>query len=206
MLGIQHYASFIAAIVVFQAIPGAGTIAILHATARDGRAGGMGAVLGTLVGDLVFMIAAIAGVAAVMKANPALLRLLQLGGGLYLCWMGVGLWRASVSSVATDGGQRRTPAHAFRRALAVCLTNPKVVLFFFAFFPLFLTPGARPATLALMVLHVSVISLAWQTALVLIGNHVATRMRHLQWARKVAHRVAGVALVAFGVRLAVQHG
>ncbi|TPQ37195.1 LysE family transporter, partial [Cupriavidus pinatubonensis] len=68
MFDIQNYYSFLLAILVFQLIPGPGTIAILNATARNGVAAGMGAVLGTLLGDLAFMVAAVAGLAAVMKA------------------------------------------------------------------------------------------------------------------------------------------
>jgi hypothetical protein len=46
MFGIHHYASFVAAILIFQLVPGAGTLAILRATARDGFRAGMGAVCG----------------------------------------------------------------------------------------------------------------------------------------------------------------
>ena len=68
---------FIAAIVVFQLIPGPGTLAILNATARNGVGAGLGAVLGTLTGDFLFMVAAVAGLAAVMNANPAVFQALQ---------------------------------------------------------------------------------------------------------------------------------
>ena len=51
------YGSFIMAIVVFQVVPGAGTIAILNATARRGVGFGMSAVLGTLAGDFIYMLA-----------------------------------------------------------------------------------------------------------------------------------------------------
>ena len=53
MFGIEHYASFVLAIVLFQLIPGAGTLAILDATARRGMGAGTSAVIGTLVGDAV---------------------------------------------------------------------------------------------------------------------------------------------------------
>lgn len=54
MFDIQNYYSFLLAILVFQLIPGAGTIAILNATARNGVSAGLGAVMGTLLGDFVF--------------------------------------------------------------------------------------------------------------------------------------------------------
>ena len=72
MFDIQNYISFIAAILVFQLIPGPGTLAILNATARNGVKAGLGAVLGTLLADFLYMVAAVAGLAAVMQANPLL--------------------------------------------------------------------------------------------------------------------------------------
>ena len=87
MFEIQNYASFVAAIIVFQLIPGPGTLAILNATARNGIGAGLGAVVGTLLGDMVYMVAAIVGLAAVMNAHPALFQGLQWFGATYLGWM-----------------------------------------------------------------------------------------------------------------------
>ena len=61
MFGIQNYSNFILAIIVFQLIPGAGTVAILNATVRNGVGGGMKAVFGTLSGDFIYMLAAVPG-------------------------------------------------------------------------------------------------------------------------------------------------
>jgi len=79
------------------------------------------------------------------------------------------------------------------------------VLFFMAFFPLFLHPGARPATLGLMMVHVTVLSALYQTGLVLAGNAVARRLAAFPAARAVGTRLAGIALVAFGIRLALDN-
>ncbi len=83
MFGIHNYGSFIAAVLVFQLIPGAGTISILNATARNGMGGGMKAVFGTLSGDLVYMCAAVLGLAAILSAYPGVLAGAQ--------WIGAGV-------------------------------------------------------------------------------------------------------------------
>ena len=202
MLDIQHYGSFIVAILIFQAVPGAGTIAILDATARNGKRAGMAAVMGTLAGDLLFMVAAVAGLAAIMQAHPLIFRALQWSGVAYLLWLGVQLLR---KQAAMDGGApaRRVSARAaFRRAFLVSLTNPKVMLFFVAFFPFFLKPQASPATLLAMMLHVTVLSLLYQTALVSIGHRVARRCSALPGARTVTRRLAGLALIGLSIKLA----
>lgn len=202
MFEIQHYASFIGAILVFQLAPGPGTIAIVDATARNGVEAGFAAVAGTLLGDFIYMLAAVAGLAAVMQASPGLFAALQWLGAAYLCWIGIGLLRARIAG--DDGGNEpaKTPRVYFRQALAVSLTNPKVILFFVAFFPLFLRAESSAATLAAMMIHVSVISFAYQAVLVLAGNAVAHRLRAMPSARRLATRLAGLALLGFGLRLA----
>ncbi len=205
MFDIQNYTSFVLAVLVFQLIPGAGTIAILNATARHGISVGMAAVLGTLLGDLAMMLAAVAGLAATMQANPLLFSALQWFGAAYLCWMGLQLLRAPISAAPTTQNEQSSPRVYFRQALAVSLTNPKVILFFVAFFPLFIQPHASTLTLVAMMAHVTLLSLLYQAGLVLLGNGVATRLKNLPSARKIATRLAGLALIGFGLKLAANN-
>jgi threonine/homoserine/homoserine lactone efflux protein len=202
MFDIQNYGSFIAAIVVFQLIPGPGTLAILNATARSGVGAGLGAVLGTLAGDFLFMVAAAAGLATVMNAYPALFQALQWFGAAYLCWMGLQLLRARVAGDTATREPRRAASVYFRQAFAVSITNPKVVLFFVAFFPLFLRPDSSSLTLAAMMVHVTAISFLYQAGLVLAGNSIARKLEALPAARRIATRLAGAALIGFGIKLA----
>ena len=155
---IQNYTSFVLAVIVFQLIPGPGTIAILNATARNGIRAGSAAVLGTVAGDFVFMVAAVAGLAAIMHSNPVVFQALQWFGAAYLVWIGIQLLRAKVEGSAVVAEPKRSPAVYFRQAFAVSLTNPKVILFFVSFFPLFLTPDASPVTLGIMMAHVTLLS------------------------------------------------
>lgn len=205
MFEIQNYSSFVAAIIVFQMIPGPGTLAILNASARDGVAAGMGAVVGTLLGDLVYMVAAVAGLAAVMHAHPAIFSGLQWFGAAYLGWIGVQLLRQRVGKPQATPEARKSAGVYGRQAFAVSLTNPKVMLFFVAFFPLFLRADASSLTLLAMMLHVTALALLYQTGLVLLGNALAHKLSALPSARKLATRLAGLALVAFGIKLALDN-
>ncbi|WP_263833142.1 LysE family translocator [Sulfurospirillum oryzae] len=205
MFDIQNYYSFIGAILVFQLLPGAGTIAILNATARNGINAGLGAVFGTLLGDFVFMIAALAGLAAIMQQNPFLFELLQYFGSAYLIWLGIGLLRTKIEPEKTKIEPKKSAWIYLRQAFFVSITNPKVMLFFVAFFPLFLRTDATQTTLVAMILHVSLISFIYQTLLVLLGNTVARKLKAFPLARKVATRLAGFALVAFGIKLAINN-
>ncbi len=205
MLGIQNYGSFIMAIIIFQLIPGAGTITILNATARGGVGSGMKAVFGTLSGDFLYMLAAVLGLAAILSAYPGVLESAQWIGVAYLCWLGLKLIRTSVQ----DQPDETSPEHKgwawYRQALAVGLTNPKVIMFFMAFFPLFLSSESTPMTLLTLMVHVSAISCLYQTSLVLVGNAVSRRLSRWQYAKVIATRLAGIALIGFGVKLALNN-
>lgn len=201
MFDIQNYGSFLGAILLFQAVPGAGTIAILDATAREGRKTGMAAVAGTIVGDFIYMVAAATGLAAVLQASPFLFRGLQWFGSAYLFWMGVKLIRTKSEDGLTAEESTTSAWTYFRRASFVSLTNPKVILFFVAFFPIFMRPSASMMTLAVMMAHVSVLSLVYQGLLVMVGNEVADRLKTLPSSRAVATRVAGVALILLSIKL-----
>ena len=201
--GIGHYASFIAAVLVFQLVPGPGTIAILGATARGGHATGMAAVAGTLVSDFLYMLAAIAGLSALLLAYPQVFAALQWMGIVYLAWLGLQLLRQPLTPLGEAAQAPTGPARAFRQAFLVGLTNPKAILFFVAFFPLFLPAQASPLTLIALMVHVTVLSLLYQALLVVAGAAAARRLAHVRSARWLATRLAGVALIAFGVRLAL---
>ena len=189
------------AVVIFQLIPGAGTITILNATARKGVRSGMKAVLGTLLGDFIYMLAAVLGLAAILGAYPGILAGAQWIGVVYLCWIGWKLLRSSAKDQPIDMALEQEGWAYFRQALAVSLTNPKVIMFFMAFFPLFLNAESTPVTLLTLMVHVTAISFIYQTSLVLVGNLVARRLSRWQYARLVANRLAGAALIGFGIKL-----
>ena len=204
MFGIHNYTSFVAAIVVFQIIPGPGTLAILNATARHGVRSGMGAVFGTLTGDLLYMLGEVFALAAVLAARPVILSSLQWVGIVYLCWLGLKLLLSPIANDRAYAAPVQNHWTYFRQAFAVCLTNPKAVMFFMAFFPLFLTTDSHPRTLGVMMAHVSLISLIYQTGLVLVGNVVSVKLSRFQCAHVLARRLVGLGLLGFGIRLAVK--
>lgn len=206
MWGIHNYAGFIAAILGFQLVPGPGTLTILNATARSGIRSGMYTVFGTLAGDLVYMLGAVLGLAAVLTARPLLLSGLQWIGILYLMWLGVGLLRAPATGTETATARPPSGWDCFRQAFTVTLTNPKAIMFFMAFFPLFLAPDSPPVTLAIMMAHVTGLSLLYQAGLVLVGRAVAVRLARFPSAGLIARRTVGVGLIGFGLKLALQRG
>ena len=88
MFEIQNYFSFVLAIVAFQLLPGAGTLAILKASASNGVKSGMYAAVGILIGDFIFMSSAVLGLAAILQNYPWLFQYAQYLGVMYLIYLG----------------------------------------------------------------------------------------------------------------------
>ena len=88
MFGIADYGAFVAAIVLFLAIPGPGNLAIITSTAKGGVRAGMAACFGVIAADQALMWLAVAGVAGLLAAYPAAFAAVQWLGAAYLGWMG----------------------------------------------------------------------------------------------------------------------
>ncbi|MBT2767329.1 MULTISPECIES: leucine efflux protein LeuE [unclassified Stenotrophomonas] len=201
-MGIQDLWTFVVAVLVFLALPGPGTFTLLTATGRGGVRGGYTALFGLLLGDQILMWLAVAGVAALLRANPLVFHAVQYLGAAYLVWVGIGLLRPAPPSGET-GGIRLQPGHYFRQAVLISLLNPKAIIFYMAFLPLFIDPARHQGvvTFATMATLIFVLSLAYCSVLIGVGNLLRRRIIQHPRVGVLLKRVAGVFLIGFGVRL-----
>lgn len=200
MLGVADYPSFVVAVVVFLLIPGPGNLALVTSTSKGGVRGGLAATLGVIGGDQVLMWLAVAGVAALLAAWPPAFHAVQWLGATYLAWLGLRLLRAR------DGDrpvlQIRT-GHYFRQAFLITLLNPKAIVFYMAFFPLFVDPAAHAglATFALMAATIAVLTFLYGAVVTLATHRFAERLRASPAVARTLSRIAGLFMIGFGIKL-----
>ena len=202
MFGIQDYGAFVAAVIVFLAIPGPGNFAVITSTGKGRIRGGLAATFGIIAGDQVLMWLAVAGVAALLKANPAVFAAVQYAGAAYLAWLGFQMLRARPGGAPVLDIQ---PHHYFRQSLLITLLNPKAIVFYMAFFPLFVDPARHQGLLTfdVMAATIAVLALLYGLVVVLLTHFLAERLRASPVIGRVLEKIAGVFLVGFGVRLAL---
>ena len=204
-LGITDYPAFVVAILVFLALPGPGTLMLLASVGRGGMRGGVAAIGGLLLGDQVLMWLAALGVAAVLHAQPVLFKALQLAGAAYLIWIGARLILARTAASPAPVVDSQAPGSGyFRRALLVTVLNPKAIVFFMAFFPLFIDPATHRGwvTFAAMAITVAAVAAMYCLALCAGAQAIRARLRADPLIGRVLEKVAGVFIVGFGVKLA----
>ena len=202
MFAIADYPSFIVAVIVFLLIPGPGNLALVTSTGKGGLRGGLAATLGLIAGDQVLMWLAVAGVAALLAAYPPAFRGVQWLGAGYLAWLGLRML------LARPGDAPVLKIHAgryFRQALAITLLNPKAIVFYMAFFPLFVDP-ARPAglaTFAAMAATIAALTFVYGVVVSALTHRLAERLRADPRISRLMARAAGLFMIGFGVKLAL---
>lgn len=202
MFGIADYGAFVAAIVLFLAIPGPGNLALITSTGKGGVAGGLAATMGIIAGDQVLLWLAVAGVAALLAAYPAAFHAVQWLGAAYLAWMG---WQMLTAKPGQGPVLNIRPRHYFRQAAVITLLNPKAIVFYMAFFPLFVDPSRHQGatTFAAMAATIAALTFLYGLVAVLLTHFLAERLRARPWITRTLSKIAGVCLIGFGIRLAL---
>jgi leucine efflux protein len=202
MFGVADYGAFVAAIIIFLAIPGPGNLALITSTAMGGVRGGLAATLGVMAGDQVLMWAALAGLAALLITYPAAIHAAQWTGAAYLAWLGVRMLSAKPGTKPVLDIQ---PRQYFRQAASITLLNPKAIVFYMAFFPLFVDPARhqRWATFGAMAATIAALTFLYGLIVVVLTHQLAERLRANPLIGRVLEKIAGTLLVGFGIKLAV---
>lgn len=153
------FAAFAAATIALLLIPGPAIIYILNRSVSDGRQVGLAAVAGLEIGDLIQVIAAAAGLSAVIATSATAFNVVKWAGALYLIVTGIRtMWRPPAPIDPDQPGV--STRKAFRQGIVVNALNPKTALFFLSIFPQFVHPERGNAGLQSLALGVVFVVLA----------------------------------------------
>lgn len=202
MLGVTDYGAFVIAFIIVLAIPGPGNFALITATGKGGVKAGLAATCGVILGDQVLLWLAVAGVATLLAAYPAAFHVVQWAGAAYLAWLGLRMLMAKPSG--TPRTSRMDNGHYLRQTMMITLLNPKAIMFYMAFFPLFVDPVKHQGlvTFGFLAATVAVVTFLYGLIAVLLTHQLAERMRANPRIANLFERLAGACLVGFGIKLA----
>ncbi len=202
MFGIADYGAFVVAIIIFLAIPVPGNLALLTATGKGGVRSGLAATLGVIAGDQVLLWLAVAGLSALLINYPSLYSSIQWAGAAYLMGLGYSLFNAKPGDAPV---LNMKPDHYFRQALFITVLNPKAIVFYMAFFPLFVDPAIHLGvlTFAVMAATIAALTFVYGLVVVLLAHHLAERVRANPLASVMLNKIAGALLIGFGLKLAL---
>lgn len=202
MLGVTDYPAFVVAFIIFLLIPGPGNLVLISSTTKGGIRGGFAAALGVILGDQVLSWMALAGLAAVLATSPVAFAAVQWLGAIYLFWLGAKMLLAKPGAAPVLNIK---PYHYLRQALVITLLNPKAIVFYMAFFPLFVDPVQNRGlvTFAFLAATIAVLAFLYCVVAILLTHFLAERFRTNRYISFTLEKLAGLCLVGFGLRLAL---
>ena len=196
--------AFLVAAILLAVTPGPGIAYVVARTAAGGRSEGLASCLGTCLGGLLHVLAAAFGLSVLIAQSALAFNLLKYLGAAYLVYLGIRLWlrrepAAAVETVTPQGARR-----ALVEGIVVEALNVKTALFFLAFLPQFVDPGAAlvPQLVLLgsicVALNTFVDVVAVFAAHRLLGSGVARAAR-----ARVMTRISGTTMIGLGAFLAL---
>ncbi len=200
---------FLTSLVVI-AMPGTGALFTMAAGFSRGARASVVAAAGCTLGIIPHMVAAITGLAALFQASAMAFRILKYLGVAYLLYMAWathrdrGALQVGEDLAQEEGAAPHSAARVIVSAILVNFLNPKLMIFFFAFLPQFVSTNEPNAFLhmaelsAVFMLLTFVVFVGYGKFAAAIRNHVISRPGVLTWIRRV---FAG-SFVALAARLA----
>ncbi|MER6119616.1 LysE family translocator [Streptomyces sp. NPDC001743] len=202
--------AFVGVAAAMVALPGADFTVVVR-NALVSRTEGVATALGVAGGLLVHTALAVAGLAAVLVAVPALFRTVQILGGAYVLYLGISALYAARRRGARmaepgqeDGKSERAArgtGRALRQGFLTNALNPKAPVLFLSLLPQFVPAGAAPLPRTLLLAAIVVLmALIWFPAVALLVDRLGRWLRRPRTARAIEGG-SGAALTALGLVL-----
>ncbi|HET7566436.1 MAG TPA: LysE family translocator [Gaiellaceae bacterium] len=201
MPSLSTYAVFLVTGLVLLLTPGPAVLYVVTRSIEMGRAGGIASVAGITTGTIVHIALATAGLSSLILASRVAFDAVKYAGAAYLVLLGIRrfLTREAEEEIAEPAP--RTRRRAYTQGIVVNLTNPKTIVFIFAFVPQFVDPHARHVWLQVLVLGLSFAALGFlsDSMYAFVAGSVADRLRGSRGIARFERWFGGSVLLGLGL-------
>lgn len=208
-MSLARYGEYIAFAIVIILIPGPDFAVVMKNSLVGGRLRGGWTAVGVSSSNLLQGMAAATGLSALITRVEPVFQAIKWAGVAYLAFLGIQAVRSAIRGEykPRDPADRPEPGVAlagWRQGFVSNITNPKVIVFFLAVFPQFLTPGAGFGWVLLTGSTFALLGLAWLFVIV-AGMHGLRTVLARRTVRRSLDATTGAALLGFSAKLAAEH-
>lgn len=185
---IESLLAFALALGIAAALPGPGIVGVVARSLGFGFRAGLFMVFGLILGDLVFLMASLFGLALLAQQLGDFFLVVKLAGAAYLLYLGWKLWRAPAAPIeaAAMAGLKEQPLRSAISGLLLQLGNPKTMVFYLAILPTVIdTHGVTPLAAA----ELASITTAVLLAVLIVYVAAAARARRFFTSTKAMRRL-----------------
>jgi threonine/homoserine/homoserine lactone efflux protein len=158
--------------------------------------------LGVIAGDQALLWLAVSGLSALLATYPAAFQTIQWAGAIYLVWLGAKLLRTRLDDAPS---LVLKSDHFFKQAFFITVLNPKAIVFYMAFFPLFVNPAQHQGaiTFAVMAVTIAALTLIYGIAIVMGAHLLSRRANAHRIVGFMLNKITGLLLISFGLKMAL---
>ncbi|MGE4319432.1 MAG: LysE family translocator [Deferribacterales bacterium] len=204
MLELDQIILFASTSLLLAAAPGPDIIYVITRGLTQGRNAGLAAAAGFSLGNIAHTTFAIVGLSAVIRASAIAFTVIKIAGALYLIYIGFRIFSSKSASNAEKDDKLLSAKAIFIQSVTANILNPKVAIFFIAFFPQFIKPqNGHPAIqMALLGLVFIVCTFIVFSVCALFSGQIGEGLKKSKGAG-LLNKLAGAVLMGLGVLLAV---
>lgn len=199
--------AFAAALAIAVAIPGPGIFAVVSCALGRGFREALALIVGVIVGDLVYFLFAVLGMAALARAMGELFIVIKLAGAAYLIWLGVKLWRQPPLTISANG-ESTAPRRGFWRSMLggflVTISNPKTIAFYAGLLPTFVDLEKLSVVDAFAMGITVVLIVGLIPAAYALAAAASRRLLNQPGRLKLMNRAAGTMMIGTGLTVAAR--
>jgi threonine/homoserine/homoserine lactone efflux protein len=200
-MSLEQLITFAIAMAVYVVTPGPGIMAVVARALADGMMATLPHSMGMIVGNMIYLLLAIFGLAWVAQQMGDAFFIVKLFGGLYLVYLGIKLWRKKEEIGELQTQRSQNPVRTFFTGMMITASNPKAILFYLAVLPAVLDLNVMNLGTFLPVAVINVITLA-----LIVGGYafIAARVRQIftnSTAMRRLNRGAGAIMISAGIGL-----
>ena len=198
---IESGLSFLIAIFIFGITPGPGVFAILARALVSGAPSCFSLALGMVVSDIVYLVLACYGLAALAENWSEAFMVVRIVGAIYLVYLGIKMWRASRQQLSAEVEIKEKTEMSFLQGFIISASNPKVILFYIAFLPTFMDLTVLTGVDMVLAAFLTFVGLMVGLMMVAFGASSARRYVRSTRGQKILNRTSGSVMIGAGAYL-----
>ncbi|MBH0097036.1 LysE family translocator [Psychrobacter sp. NZS113] len=217
MFGIENYLGFILAAILLNLTLGTDSMYIITRSISQGQTAGFYSVLGITSGILVHTLLASLGLSVLLANSPTAFMLVKYIGAGYLCYLGVKMLMSKqqplIASRLQDSEKPKSIKpldhwQIYKQGVLTNTFNPKVALFFLAFFPQFIDSSYAYGMLSFLMLGLTfaVTGFIWCLCLALLASKFSKKLRENPKIESMMNKISGVVFMGLGIKLLTEKG
>ena len=204
-MGIENFMAFLITALIFVVTPGMDTIFVLNKSIGGGKRSGVYAGLGINTGVMVHTLLGALGLSMIIAKSPTGFLAVKYLGSLYIVYLGIVGFRSKKDVFQQENKVETKKNKEFWSGFVTNIFNPKVALFFMAFFPQFIIKDQIENPIPFLVLGITyaIMGIVWLILLAVFAGNFTEKIRNNPKMGLQVNKITGIIFIGMGVMMAV---